>query len=92
MNASETPVVRPTPSAAAAVVAALQEASRAGPPVSLQWPYGLLAYRPRPREITVRVSAGEISLESPDGYRVSARDVSVEVKVPMPSRSSIGVA
>jgi hypothetical protein len=92
MNAAEPTMVRPTPSAAA-VVAALGEASRAGPPVALQWPYGLMAYRPRPRrETRVRVSVGKAEIVTPGGYKLAVEDLDIEVAVPLPSRSSIGVA
>jgi hypothetical protein len=51
------------------------------------WPPGLLVPRRRDRrETKVRVSVGEISVETPSGYKVSARDLSVEVAIPRPYR------
>jgi hypothetical protein len=43
------------------------------------------------RETTVKVHVGEISVETPSGYKVSARDLSVEVVVPRPYKGP-GVA
>ena len=81
---SEMPVVAPTASAEA-VLSALAEAGRAGPPVSLQWPFSLMAYRPSPRrETRVAVSIGDLEYSSPD-YRLRLHNVKVEVAIPRPA-------